>query len=142
MPKPINKTWGHCRCRVSGCGKLADIRRMKSHERGARYLVCPKHGTDKAQGAGPQAALDAWIDEQQKAQAKIDAWIDEHQIPDQDAAALEPGQDAPEPNPEPVPEPMPIQATPDTAPPGPKPAPGMGRLVLFIKRAHKELVAW
>ena len=135
MPKPINKTWGHCRCRVSGCDAVADIRRMKSHERGARYLVCPEHGPDKAQGARPQAALDAWIDE--------------HQIQEREAEAPELPEPNPEPvpesrpmNPEPVPEPMPIQATPDTAPPGPKPAPGMGRLVLFIKRAHKELVAW
>lgn len=130
MPKPINKTWGHCRCRVSGCDAVADIRRMKSHERGARYLVCPEHGPDKAQGAGPQAALDAWIDE--------------HQIPDQDAAALELGQDAPEPIPAPVPEPKPIQVKPATAPPGPKPAPeqspGMGRFIDWLKQAHREFV--
>lgn len=69
MPKPINKTIGKCKCRMRGCDSLADIRRQKDHESGARYLVCPVHGVDRAIGKH-KAALESWIDENEALQVK------------------------------------------------------------------------
>ena len=143
MPKPINKTWGTCRCRVSGCDAAADIRRAKSHERGARYLVCPVHGVDRAHGAGPQGALDEWIDANQ-----ITAFDYPRMAPDDEAA--------PEPEPEPIPEiagdlpepqPMQEEIKPRRAvmipPPPEPPRPGkLGGFFAWARRAHREFVGW
>lgn len=61
MAQPKNETIGKCLCR--GCREhVADVRRFKNHDRGARYLVCPECGMYRVQGAKPQAVLDAWID--------------------------------------------------------------------------------
>lgn len=105
MPKPINETIGRCRCRKSGCAEVADVRRMKNHERGALYLVCPRHGTDKAPAARFQPELDQWIADN----------------------TPEP-QEGPEPGPEPAPAPPP--AVPEPAPQE-GPAPGRRRAGFF-----------
>ena len=43
MPKPKNETIASCPCSVKGCTEQADVRREKNHERGAMYIVCPRH---------------------------------------------------------------------------------------------------
>ena len=62
MPKVKNKTIAQCRCRVSGCDQIADVRRFKNHERGQQYLDCPTHGVDRTSGKF-QIQLDSWIEE-------------------------------------------------------------------------------
>lgn len=105
MPKQKNKTIGLCPCRVTGCAELADIRRRKNHDRGARYLDCPVHGVQGAFG---------------KQQKFLDNWIDDNEIkPEQ---SLEPVPEIPEPEPEPSPEP--VAEIPDAEPEqSPEPSP-------------------
>ena len=103
MPKPPNKTIGQCPCRIRGCTENADIRRMKNHERGALYLVCPVHGVDRTSGHH-QKALDEWIEQNA---------INPEQPP-------EPSPEPPEPAPEPENPPKPANPP---EPPEPKPEP-------------------
>lgn len=122
MPKPLNKSFGRCQCRVSGCTELADVRRMKNHERGAQYLACPAHGIDRAQGTATQRLLDEWIEQHNQGQA-----------------APEPGPEVSEPGPKTEPEPEKQEET----PPGPEPEPerdekGPG----FFKRSAQDLEDW
>jgi len=125
MPKPINKTWGHCPCRVSGCDQLADIRRAKSHERGAIYLVCPVHGVDKVHGAGPQSELDRWVDEHQE------------------GPELEPeqGRGMPPELPEPIPEPKPAPRRAVMIPePAPEPRRAGAGFFAWLRSVHRDFV--
>ena len=64
MPQLKNVTIGYCKCRRN-CDQVADVRRSKNHESGARYLDCPLHGVDRAQGATQQKHMDEWIDTHQ-----------------------------------------------------------------------------
>lgn len=72
MPKPKNETIGQCRCRFAGCTESADIRRMKNHENGALYLVCPVHGVDRTSGKS-QEPLDQWIDKNKITSSQVPA---------------------------------------------------------------------
>ena len=98
MPKPVNKDRGYCPCRVKGCNELAAVRRMKDHDRGALYLVCPVHGVDRTSG---------------KHQAALDEWIEQHRI-----------ESRPDPAPTPEPGPAPAEAGPEPAA-DPEPAPAL-----------------
>lgn len=44
MPRPINKTFGRCRCPWIGCKEIAHIRRFKDSDRGRIYVWCKTHG--------------------------------------------------------------------------------------------------
>lgn len=89
MPKPINETVGHCLCRR--CREaVADIRRFKNHERGARYLVCPDCGVDRVNGVAAQAKIDAWIDSNG---AGVDSEPGPEVVPDTGPDIHEPGPD-------------------------------------------------
>ena len=113
MPKPVNKDRGYCPCRVKGCNELAAVRRMKDHDRGALYLVCPVHGVDRTSGKH-QAALDEWI-EQNRVESRPDPAPTPEPDPAPAAAGPEPAADPepapaleqPGPEPEPAPEPKP-----------------------------------
>jgi len=113
MPKPVNKDRGYCPCRVKGCNELAAVRRMKDHDRGALYLVCPVHGVDRTSGKH-QAALDEWI-EQNRVESRPDTAPTPEPDPAPAAAGPEPAADPepapaleqPGPEPEPAPEPKP-----------------------------------
>ncbi len=61
MRKRTNTTIAKCKCRFNGCANVADVRRMKDHERGALYLVCPEHGVDKAASGRAQELLNKWV---------------------------------------------------------------------------------
>jgi len=80
MPKPVNETVGHCECRTKGCSNVADVRHQKGHPNGARYIVCPVHGVDRATGnRDAQSALDEWIDKTWVEGADADAKREEQQ---------------------------------------------------------------
>ena len=106
MPKPVNKDRGYCPCRVKGCDELAAVRRMKDHDRGALYLVCPVHGVDRTSGKH-QAALDEWIE-----QNRVESRPDPAPTPE------------PDPSPTPEPDPAPAAAGPEPAT-DPEPAPAL-----------------
>ena len=139
MPKPINKTFGRCRCRVSGCDEVADIRRAKSHDRGALYLVCPVHGVDKVHGAGPQAEMDRWVAQHEISEGEaIEPETIEARGPEQ---IPEIAGDSPEL------QPMPEEIKPRRAvmipPPPEPPRPGkVGGFFAWARRAHREFVGW
>lgn len=65
MPRKPNDPFGQCKCRH--CGGVAEVRRLKNHEAGDRYLYCPQCGTDRPafRDAVGQAAIDKWIDANQ-----------------------------------------------------------------------------
>lgn len=75
MPRKPNDSFGQCQCRR--CGAVAEIRRLKNHPEGARYLHCPQCGTDRP------AFRDA------TGQAAINAWIDQHTITEQQAEQVQ-----------------------------------------------------
>jgi len=114
MPKPVNKDRGYCPCRVKGCDELAAVRRMKDHDRGALYLVCPVHGVDRTSGKH-QAALDEWIE-----QNRVESRPDPAPTPEPDPAPTP----EPDPSPTPEPDPAPAAAGPEPAT-DPEPAPAL-----------------
>lgn len=65
MPRKPNEPFGQCKCRH--CGGVAEVRRLKNHEAGDRYLYCQQCGTDRPafRDAVGQAAIDKWIDANQ-----------------------------------------------------------------------------
>jgi hypothetical protein len=90
---------------------------MKNHERGALYLVCPVHGTDRTSGHH---------------QNHLDQWVENNMI------GAEPIPDTSPEQPAPVPDTVPPANT-DRKPDGPEPTPkGPG----FLSRANKQLGAW
>lgn len=114
MPKPINETISRCSCRVKNCEAIAEVRRMKNHDKGAQYLVCPVHGVDRV-AAKFQPALDDFI---------ANNGISTEKIPE------------PKPGPEPVIAPAPVPETvpvPEPEPEPPETGPG------FLVSANKEL---
>jgi len=87
---------------------------MKNHDRGAMYLVCPDCGTDRVSGAKPQAALDAWIDENRADSGPDDGPDKGLEVPEQNEPPAEP-------------------ETPASTEPPPKPGPG------FFQQANAQL---
>lgn len=80
MPRPQNRAFGRCACRR--CDGVAEVRRLKNHDRGDRYLYCPACGEDRNTSRA------------RNTQAVLDAWIDAHTLPEPAEPAEEPGTEA------------------------------------------------
>ena len=118
MPKPINETISRCSCRVKNCEAVAEVRRMKNHDLGAQYLVCPVHGVDRV-AAKFQAALDDFIANNE---------IESEKNPEPEPVPAPVVAPVPEPRAGsgPVPVPVPVPEPPETGPG-------------FLSSANKEL---
>lgn len=112
MPKKIRSPIGEVPCPLKGCDQLAQLKRAKDHERGARYAVCPVHGTVMAHGAKHVSAFESLLD------TLIAPALGPDTGPE---TGPEPVARAPSPQPEPSPAPAPPQ--PSGASPGPAPKP-------------------